>query len=166
MIFFKNVGNQTDNGPIDFQFVNYPLNFLDISSHLWPWKALSLLITGAFIKKSQIWPCWLKAWQFSHDVAVTKRAHTNTNQWCLFCSHNAYTICSRHPNKQFNLITQWTQHTVAKNTFTSGNQEKKVNIHECWTWLRDELVLHKQLAATSVDSPLFRSTIFRCVFCD
>lgn len=38
-----------------------------------------------------------------------------------------------------------------KNTFTSGNQEKKVNIHECWTWLRDELVLHKQLAATSVE---------------
>lgn len=81
---------------------------------------LLLLRIGVFItKRIKFDHVDLKTTAVWSNVAITKHAHTSTNQWCLFCSHNAYTICSRHPNKQSNnstsyLITQWTQHTVAK----------------------------------------------------
>lgn len=135
---------------------------------------------SVYYKKDQIWPhVDLKTTTLWSNVAITKHAHTSTNQWCLFCSHNAYTICSRHPNKQSNnstsyLITQWTQHTVAKKHFhireprkesehpwvldmvkrwASSSQTVSSNI--CWV---------AQVANILHSASVFKSTIF-CVCC-
>ncbi len=130
------------------------------------------------LQKGSNWPhIDLKTTTVWSNVAITKRAHTSTNQWCLFCSHNAYTICSRHPNKTIQpsyLITRWTQHAVAKNIHIGeprkesehpwvldmvkrwASSSETVSSNICWV---------AQVANILHSASVFKSNIFWCVFC-